>query len=61
MFYELLWYDKRKGNEDPVWREFKTKKQALCYYEKIKNDNNLYDFWLTKRNEEGEVLEDIIY
>lgn len=60
MFYEVLWY----GNEDfgdVDFKTFKTRKQALKFYEEHKNDKDKFYFWVTKRNKDGEVIEDIIY
>lgn len=59
MYYEVLWYYEVDGDCD--FKEFKTRKQALQFYEKHKNDCDKFGFWVTKRNADGEVLEDIIY
>ena len=60
MFYEVLWYNEEEC-QNPNWMEFKTRKQAMEFYEKHKNDTDKFYFWVTKRNKEGEVVEDIIY
>lgn len=60
MYYEVLWY-KNENLENPTFKEFKTKKQALKFYEEHKKDTDKFGFWVTKRNEEGEVLKDLVY
>ena len=57
--YEVLWYV--KGLNDPQFKVFSTRKSALNFYKKHKNNVNYYDWWVTKRNTYGEVIEDIIY
>lgn len=69
MYYECLWYCKTEDQSDDEamqfgdtdWKEFKTKKQALSYYEKHKNDPDRCGWWVTKRDEDGCVIEDYIY
>ena len=39
----------------------KQKKQALSYYELHKNDPDRCGWWVTKRDEDGCVIDDIIY
>ena len=60
MSYEVLWYKDEELTE-PEFAEFKTRKQALKFYETYKNESNHYGWWVTKRNSDGEVIEDIIY
>ena len=57
--FEVLWYI--KGLNDPQFRVFSTRKSALNFYKKHKDNDNYYDWWVTKRNTQGEVIEDIIY
>lgn len=58
-FY-LLWYlDKQQNNY--IEKDFSTKQALLNFYEKHKNDKDKFYFWGTKRNSNGEVVEDIIY
>ena len=57
--FEVLWYV--KGLNDPQFRVFSTRKSALNFYKKNKDNDNFYDWWVTKRNTQGEVIEDIIY
>ena len=69
MYYECLWYCKTEDQSDDETmqfgdidcKEFKTKKQALSYYEKHKNDPDRCGWWVTKRDEDGCVIEDYIY
>lgn len=60
MYYEVLWYEDEEQN-NPQFKEFKTKKQALAFYEKHKDEPNHYSWWVTKRDSDGEVVNDIIY
>ena len=68
-YYECLWYWKTEDQTDDQAmqfgdtdsKEFKTKKQALSYYEKHKNDPDRCGWWVTKRDEDGCVIDDIIY
>lgn len=57
--YEVLWYN--HFDESYETREFKTRSEALSFYKKIKDDPLKHSFWVTKRNEDWEVIEDIIY
>lgn len=69
MYYEVLWYNKEENesvensmqNGDIDCKEFKTKKQALAYYEKHKSDNDKCGWWVTKRDKDGFVIDDIVY
>ena len=65
MYYEVLWYPRinENGNYDgdPISREFKTKKAALNYYEKHKDDEGCFGWWVTQRDEDGCVLDDLVY
>lgn len=60
MFYEVLWY----GNEEyegVEFQEFKSRKQAIKFYEEHKSDKDKFYLWVTKRNKDGEVVEDLYY
>ena len=57
--FEVLWYV--KGLNDAQFRVFSTRQSALNFYNKHKDNDNYYDWWVTKRNTQGEVIEDIIY
>lgn len=56
--FEVLWY---KEDGDYESRDFYTRKSALKFYEEHKNDVDKHDFWVTHRNVDWEVIEDIIY
>ena len=58
-YYEVLWYV--KGLNDSQFRVFASREKALNFYMKNKDNDNYYDWWVSKRNSEGEVVEDIIY
>ena len=55
--FEVLWY---KDDGDYESQDFYTRKQALAFYEQHKNDKDKHDFWVTHRNSDWEVIEDII-
>lgn len=57
--FEVLWYE--IGNEDPVTREFSTRQAALNFYEKHKDEPDKSGWWVTKRNSNWKVTEDIVY
>ena len=59
MKYEVLWYE--LGCDDPQSKEFKTKKEAMAFYNSIKDDDDKCNFWVTKRDADWYVIEDIIY
>lgn len=49
-FYEVLWFKDYDGIiEDCFTKEFKSKKAAMKYYEKHKNDIDKYGWLVTKR------------
>lgn len=56
--YEVLWFE--RGSEDTFTMEFAQRRSALKFYEQHKNDPDKYAWWVTKRNREWEVIEDII-
>ncbi len=64
--FEVLWYkgqteEEALRNGDIQTKVFYTKKQALAFYEQHKNDTDKYGWWVTHRNADWEVIEDIIY
>lgn len=64
MKYEVLWYEHH--NEEANYeithtREFKTRKQAMGFFNKICKDPKNYGFWVTKRDEDWNVIEDLVY
>ena len=56
--YEVLWFE--RGSEDTFTKEFSQKRSALKFYEEHKNDPDKYEWWVTKRNHEWEVVETYI-
>lgn len=63
-YYEVLYYPRmnERGDYegDPITKEYKSKKQALAYYEKHKNDGDKFGWWVTYRDEDGYIIDDII-
>ena len=58
MYYEVLYYlDEDLNNFETV--EFKSKKKALKFYEQHKDE--YYGWWITKRDSDNNILEDIVY
>ena len=64
-YYSVLWQCEIDEKGDPIGdfeeQEFKTKAKALNFYNKHKKDKDKHAFLVTKRNEEGFIIEDIIY
>lgn len=64
-YYEVLWYEGETEEQalqnDFTYEEFNTRKEAMFYYNKHKNDKNCWGWLVTKRNEYGEIVEDIIF
>lgn len=54
--YEALWY---YDNDDYDTAEFSTEQALKNFYKKHKNDPDKSGWWLTKRNKDWEVIEDI--
>lgn len=59
--FEVLWYGTKECDGDPIYRDFRTRKQALDFYNKHKEDPDKFGFWVTHRDSDGMVIEDIIY
>ena len=63
--YEVLWYEGNTEEEalcgDAHWVNFSTRKKALNYYEQHKNDAGCFAWWVTKRDADGEIVEDLVY
>ena len=58
IIYEVMWFsDHDNVIEDCFTLEFKSKKEAIDYYLKHKDDKDKYGFKVTKRNERLEILE----
>ena len=64
-YYSVLWYNEIDKNGNPLGdfeeREFETKYKAMNFYNRHKNDKDKFCFWVTKRDTDGFVIEDIIY
>ena len=64
-YYEVLWYEGQNEHEalcgDYYTKKYLSRKQALAYYEKHKNDANKFGWWVTERDEDGYILDDLIY
>ena len=59
--FEVLWYNEHNSQNEPHTKEFKTRKEALTFYEEHKNDEDKFDWWVTKRDKNWYVIEDIIF
>lgn len=60
--FEVLWYDSENSRNDPSTQEFKSKREALNFYNKHKNDEDKFDWWVTERDADTwEIIKDIIY
>lgn len=64
-YYSVLWYtqidEKGEAIGDFEEREFETKHKALNFYNRHKNNKDKFWFWVTKRDNDGFVITDIIY
>ena len=56
--YEVLWYTDPDTYET---KEFSSRKAAMNYYEKHKDDDGKFGWWVTKRDEDWFVVEDLVY
>ena len=63
--FEALWYEGEDEDEamngDPHTKEFKTRKEVMNFYEKHKNDKNKFGWWVTRRDSDWFVVEDIVF
>lgn len=57
-YFEVLWYD---VNGKVYAEEFQRRNQAMKFYEQHKCDDDKFAFWVTKRDKDDNVLEDIVY
>lgn len=58
-YYNVTWYtDKELNNYQS--KDFRTKREALAFYETHKNDTDKFEFWVTYRDCDDYVLNDII-
>lgn len=58
--YEVLWYTGPDMN-DYRTKEFSTKQAAMNFYNKHKDDDDKFGWWVTKRDEDWYVVEDYVY
>ncbi len=67
--FEALWYNRKENesieeamrNGDYDTKSFYTRKQVLAFYEAHKNDTDKCGWWITHRDSDWCVIEDIIY
>lgn len=57
--YEVLWYTSPEMC-DYQTKEFSTRQAALNFYNEHKDDENKFGWWVTKRDKNWYVVEDII-
>lgn len=64
-YYEVLWYNGtseedalQKGNYES--KSFRSSKAAMNCYNKHKNDSNKFGWWVTYRDADGCVLDDLV-
>lgn len=55
--YEALWYDDKKMKRDFHTKEFTTIKAMTNFFEKHKNDADKFNWFLTKRNKDWEIID----
>lgn len=64
-YYSVLWYTEIDENGNPQGdfdeREFQTKSKAMNFYNKHKNDKDKFSFLVTKRDEDGFIIDDIVW
>lgn len=58
--FEVLWYDNERKDGYYYTKEFRTRKEAINFYEKHKNDSDKCGWWVTHRDADWYVIEDII-
>lgn len=60
--FEVLWYVGEKDTfGDYETKDFSTLQAAMNFYNKHKDDQDKYGWWVTKRNSNWEVIEDYVY
>lgn len=68
--FECLWYVKQYDGQSDVEamqfgdydsKDFYSRKDALNFYEKHKNDTDKCGWWVTRRDADWCVIEDIVY
>lgn len=62
--FEVLWYEGANEDEakqgDPYTKEFDNEKDAMDYYNLIKDDEGKFGFWVTERDEDWQVVKDLV-
>ena len=58
--FEVLWYTDEKLNNYET-KEFKSRAAAMDFYNAHKNDKDKFGWWVTRRNSDWAVVEDIVY
>ena len=63
-YFEVLWYEGPNRREammgDFLSESFETEEEALAKHEELKTKENVYSIWVTSRDEEGELVKDIV-
>lgn len=63
-YYEALWYEGETELDalqgDFLTKDFKTKKDAINFYNDHKNDKDKFGFWVTLRSRNGDLIDDVI-
>lgn len=57
--YEALWYADKSMKGDYQTKEFASKQQMLTFYNQHKNDSDKFGWWLTRRDSDWNVIENI--
>lgn len=64
-YYSVIWYTEIDKNGNPLGdfeeKEFKTKQQALSFYNNHKKDADKFCWWVSSRDEDGFVMDDFVY
>ena len=63
--FEVLWYEGATEQEaynrgDYRTKEFYTRKKAIAFYNEHRNDEGKFGWWVTHRDSDWYVIEDII-
>ena len=58
--YEVLWYTDEELNNYET-KEFRSRAAAMDFYNAHKNDKDKFAWWVTRRNSDWAVVEDIVY
>lgn len=58
--YEVLWYTDKELNYYET-KEFRSRAEAMNFYNAHKNDKDKFAWWVTRRNSDWAVVEDIVY